>query len=166
MADSAEQTLLPGELKPGPKPVVIDREQLQNLARLGLPKTVIADYFGVSRSTLQRKLAEDEFAGAYQQGVAQLKAQIATKLSAVGLIEGNPSVLLRMAEKWLDYGRDAQVTGGTMEAEFEDSAGQTVTMRWTPQMDADFDSLKDHVLEHDIIDVTPVEPAHDGDEQG
>ena len=165
MADSAAVTL-PGQLKQGPKPKTLDPVQLSNLARLGLPKTAIADYFRISRSTLQRKLAEEQYAGAYEEGLAELKASIAQKMQSVAIMDGNPQVLMRLAEHFLGWGKQSQGPPGTLTADIETTGESTVTLRWTPQMDAEWDEFSSHEKEHNIIDIGPLDEYEPEDSEG
>jgi hypothetical protein len=127
-------------------------QQLFQLARIGLPKSVIARYFRISTATLLARLRETKYSDAYEGGRAALETELVSVAYEEAVVERNTAVLIRLLEsKGLipPKGQSLEVSLEQREGE----EGSTVRVKWTEDMNDEFDGLLEEA--HKIIDVTP-----------
>ena len=94
------------KLKPGRKKIVLDIEEIERLAGMGLSERQIAAALGISNSTLTRKKHIEQIGHALKKGRAKALAQVSSKLFENALDGKETSAIFflknRDPENWSD----------------------------------------------------------------
>lgn len=80
----------------------LNSEEVFKLAKLACTHEEIADYFGVSKDTVERRLADDpDFAASYKRGLAEAKMSLRRKQLSVANT-GNATLLIWLGKQMLN----------------------------------------------------------------
>ena len=158
MAKPMKKVLNPAGLTPRQAHALAQKKQftpkqVYECARWALTLEEAAGLIGVHRSTLSRRLREDAYREAWVLGQANSLRRIREVELEAAIKDRNPRLLIKFGRLFLGQkSRDVPPASMTIE----DNDG-TVYIRWDDDLEKEYQDALAMDVEHDVIDVSPVE---------
>jgi DNA-binding protein Fis len=140
--------------------IQITGQQVFDCAKLGLNVEEAAACLGMHRSTLVRKLKDDELGGAWVMGQANIRRDLRNAQYKTAVEDRNPTMLIWMGKQFLNQ-RDKM--DGPSSIEITD-ADKTVMIRWDDDLEHEYQDILALDEGSEVIDVTP-DPDAGGEKQ-
>lgn len=150
--------VLPALSRGGPRPIEISPVAVGVLAALMMTVRDMADYFGVSESTMKRRLRVMEYTLARRRGMGKARVLIAKK-QFDALKAGNVVMAIWLGKQYLGQS-DSPVVDRDLDDVYE--LDHAITP-WTPEMEAAFQKTRSSTLNLEAMDISddlvvPMEP--------
>ena len=116
---------------------IVPQSDVEHLASLGCNDREIAEYFGISESTLRYNFSGDLLNGRHEMKKSLRRAQLQTALS------GNATLLIWLGKNILGQSDNGMTTDGSKVLPFTDDEDETISEEQLDELRDEYAEIKD-----------------------